>query len=74
MVMRQHKGCFNPYSTSQTHFNSFVTCHLPGFGMLYKNVTLGRLGRRVLLDLQRTENVYDTCNIPCHCQVRTCVI
>ena len=55
MVMRQHKGCFNPYSTSQTHFSYFVTCHLPGFGMLYKNVTLGRLGRRVLLDLQRIE-------------------
>ena len=55
MVMRQHKGCFNPYSISQTHFSYFVTCHLPGFGMLYKNVTLGRLGRRVLLDLQRIE-------------------
>ena len=39
MVMRQHKGCFNPYSTSQTHFSYLVTCHhchLPGFGMQYK--------------------------------------
>ena len=55
MVMRQHKGCFNSYSTLQTHFSYFTTCHLPGFGMLYRNVTLGRLGRRVLLDLQRIE-------------------
>ena len=39
MVIRQHKSCFNPYSTSQTHFSYDVTCHychLPSFGMQYK--------------------------------------
>ena len=66
MIMRQHKGCLNPYSTSQIHFiaTSYITCyrcHPPSFGTQYRltscNVTLRR---HVVLDLQRIENVYNT--------------